>query len=92
MFYKIYLEKDLKKGQSIDEMIDIFENMCKHRTSVVDDFLRCLQNISRRAVVLFEFDDGCARKITFEIKDVCKICATPRVDGLSVITDYADIP
>lgn len=39
MFYKIYLEKDLKKGQSIDEMIDIFENMCKHRTSVVDDFL-----------------------------------------------------
>src|SRR5690606_25149427 len=44
-----------------------------------------------RAIILLEFDDGRAWKITLKIEDICIVSAPPAINCLPVITYYTDI-
>ena len=58
---------------------------------VRDHGRRCLQNILRGAVVLFEADDLRLGKILLEFEDVADVGATPGVNRLVFIADGADV-
>jgi hypothetical protein len=47
--------------------------------------------VAGRAVILFEPDDLGARKVLFEAKDVRDLGAAPRIDGLVVVADAAQV-
>src|SRR5690606_23592873 len=58
---------------------------------LADHVLSRLENGSGTAVVLLELDDGSPGKVTFEIKDVCKIRPAPAINRLPIIADDTDI-
>ena len=50
------------------------------------------EDVSGRAIIALQPDDGRAGKIMFESQDIVDLGASPTVDGLIVVADAADVP
>ena len=50
------------------------------------------EDVSGRAIIALQPDDGRAWKIMFESQDIVDLGASPTVDGLIVVADAADVP
>lgn len=58
---------------------------------MIDDFLGKFEDVGGGAVILLEFDGGSAGEIAFKIENVGKISTTPRVNGLPIVANDADV-
>jgi hypothetical protein len=58
---------------------------------VCDNLVRCIKDIARGTVILFQFDNSRVREIFLKLKNIPYICSAPSVNTLIIITDYTKI-
>ena len=57
----------------------------------IDHIASSFENSARRAIILLELHHQRPREIALEVENIRKICATPAIDRLPVISYHADI-
>ena len=81
----------LTEGDLIALAISGPERLVLTATVIRDHFVRCIENVLGRTVILLELDYLGIGIMLLEVQDVIDVRTTELIDGLVIITDNAEV-